>query len=152
MVPHGLRWSSKFTVTVTTSISRCCPLYNSPSVFCVCVCVCICVSVCVWFLLVYDLNKTVTFALPSGLLCSRATSSLGFLHSVFWATISYLLPHFGFVFILTHFCSNFAAGLDWFVEFVDWTCRYITFGRKERCPIGFLFFIHFLWRVQTRKY
>lgn len=96
MVPHGLRWSSKFTVTVTTSISRCCPLYNSPSVFCVCVCVCICVSVCVWFLLVYDLNKTVTFALPSGLLCSRATSSLGFLHSVFWATISYLLPRFGF--------------------------------------------------------
>lgn len=25
-----------------------------------------------------------------------------------------------FVFILTHFCSNFAAGLDWFGDFIGW--------------------------------
>lgn len=83
MVPHGLRWSSKFTLTVTVTVTTSilgAALCTIPQVSFVCVCVCLYLCVCLVFICIHPKQNCVTFALPSALLCSRATSSLGFLH------------------------------------------------------------------------
>lgn len=99
------------------SNTRCCPYIQGPIYFhivsvCVnvrlyvCPCECPCACVC---------EKTVTLALPVGPLCRRAAFALGF-SFIWWGYYCSL----AFVFILTHFCSNFAAGLDWFGDFIGW--------------------------------
>lgn len=103
MVPHGLRWSSKFTLTVTVTVTTSilgAALCTIPQVSSVCLCVCECHCVCLVFTCIDPKQNCVTFALPSALLCSRATSSLGFLHSSIRVTISLISLVNGFFFWL----------------------------------------------------
>lgn len=135
MVPNGLRWSSKVTVTVTFTVTvtvttsilgaaHC----TIPQVSSVCVCVCVCLTVCV-SLCVYksftcfDPTQNCSVCITLGSIvqpCNNFTRF--FLHFLlgpnFVLFLGNLFVYFfllAFVFILTHFCSNFAAGLDWFV-------------------------------------
>lgn len=103
MVPHGLRWSSKFTLTVTVTVTTSilgAALCTIPQVSSVCLCVCECHCVCLVFTCIDPKQNCVTFALPSDLLCSRATSSLGFLNSSIRVTISLISLVNGFFFWL----------------------------------------------------